>query len=62
MVAPYWICNPEKEWQIFVSDRVKKIAKITRETGIVWRHCPIDKNLVDLGSRGESIDKTQKGQ
>ena len=30
--------------------------------GIVWRHCPTNKNLADLGSCGASINKMQKGQ
>ena len=62
MVALYSICNPGKAWNVFVSNRVRKIAEITQETGIVWRHCPNDKNLADSGSRGASIDKMQRGQ
>ena len=41
---------------------MRKIAEITQEMGIVWRHCPTDKNLSDLGSHSASIDKTQKEQ
>ena len=41
---------------------MRKIAEITQGTGIVWRHCPTDKNLADLGSRGASIDKMQTRQ
>ena len=41
---------------------MRKIVEITQETGIVWRHCPTDKNLADLESRGASIDKMQTGQ
>ena len=41
---------------------MRKIAEITQETGIVWRHCPTDKNLSDFRSHGASIDKIQKGQ
>jgi hypothetical protein len=61
MVALYWICNPGKSWKVFVSNRVRKIAEITHETGIIWKHCPTDKNLADLGSRGASLDKMEKG-
>ena len=61
MVALYWICNPGKSWKVFVSNRVRKIAEITHETGIIWTHCPTDKNLADLGSRGVSLDKMEKG-
>lgn len=41
---------------------MRKIAEITKEMGIVWRHCPTDKNLADLGSHHASIDKMQKRQ
>ena len=61
MVALNWICNLQKAWKVFVSNCVRKIAEITQETGIVWRHCPTDKNLVDLGGCGASIDKVQTG-
>ena len=62
MVALFWICNPGRAWQTFVSNRVRKIAEITQETGIEWRYCPTDRNLADLGSRGASIEKMQRGQ
>lgn len=62
MVAPFWICNPGRAWKTFVSNRVRKIAGITQETGIEWRYCPTDKNLADLGSRGASLEKMQRGQ
>ena len=61
MVALYWICNPGKSWKVFLSNRVRKIAEITHKTGIIWKHCPTDKNLADLGSRGASLDKIEKG-
>ena len=62
MVALFWICNPGRTWKTFVSNRVRKIAEITEETGIVWRYCPTDRNLADLGSRGASVEKMQRGQ
>ncbi len=61
MVALYWICNPGKSWKVFVSNRVRKIAEITHEIGIIWKHCPTDKNIADLGSRGANLDKMKKG-
>ncbi|XP_028413770.1 uncharacterized protein LOC114536615 [Dendronephthya gigantea] len=61
MVALYWICNPGKAWKVFVSNRVRKIAEITHDTGIKWKHCPTEKNLADLGSRGASLNKMEKG-
>jgi len=62
MVALFWICNPGRAWKTFVSNGVRKIAGITQETGIQWRYCATDKNLADLGSRGASLEKMQKGQ
>ena len=50
MVALYWICNPGKQWKVFVANRVNKIAEITAQTGIQWKYCPTEKNLADLGS------------
>ena len=62
MVALFRICNPGKEWKTFVSNRVRKVAEITQETGIEWRDCPTDRNLADLGSRVASLEKSQRGQ
>ena len=62
MVALYWICSPGKAWKVFVSNRVRKIAGITQETGIEWKYCPTAKNLADLGSRGASLEKMQLGE
>ena len=62
MVALYWISNPGKLWKVFVSNRVRKIAEITQETGIEWKYCPTDKNLADLGNRGASLEKMQRGE
>jgi hypothetical protein len=61
MVALYRICNRGKSWKVFVSNRVRKIAEITHETKIIWKLCPADKNLADLGSRGASLDEMEKG-
>ena len=62
MVALYWICNPGTSWKVFVSNRVRRMARITQEAGIKWRHCPTDNNLGDLGSRGASLEKMEKGK
>ena len=61
MVALYWIRNPGKPWKVFVANRVKNVAEITGETGIVWKYCPTEKNLADLGSRGAGIRKMETG-
>ncbi|XP_028412573.1 uncharacterized protein LOC114535466 [Dendronephthya gigantea] len=61
MVVLYWLTNPGKPWKTFVSNRIKKIAEITSELGIVWKHCPSNKNLADLGSRGATMERLQNG-
>ena len=61
LVSLYWILNPGKPWKTFVSNRVKKIAEITEEVEIQWKYCPTEANLADLGSRGASLNKMEKG-
>ena len=61
LVALFWIISPESPWKVFVSNRTRKIAKITEEVGIAWKYSPSGDNLADLGSRGASIDKMEKG-
>lgn len=61
LVALFWIVSPERSWKVFVPNRTRKIAEVTEEVGIVWKYCPSDDNLADLGSRGASIDKMEKG-
>ena len=60
MVTLYWLSNPGKPWKTFVTNRVKKIAEITNEIGLVWKYCPSSENLADLGSRGATIHKMVK--
>ena len=45
---------------MFVTDRVRKIAKIAVAVIIEWKHCPSEKNIADLGSRGANLDKMEK--
>ena len=61
MVALYWITNPGKGWKVFVANRVKKIAETTSPINITWKYCPSDMNLADLGSRGATIAKMERG-
>lgn len=61
MVPLYWILNPGKLWKVFVSNRVRKIAEISSQTTIIWKHCPTLTNLADLGSRGATVSKMEKG-
>ena len=37
------------------------MAEIVGETRIVWKYCPTEKNLADLGSRGAGIHKMERG-
>ena len=60
LVALFWIASPERSWKVFVSNRTRKIAEITKEVGINWKYCPSEENLANLGSRGASIDKMEK--
>ena len=60
MVALYWIHNPRKAWKTFVTNRVLKISEATEENKIAWKHCTTDMNIADLGSRGASIERTEK--
>ena len=60
-VALYWLTSPGRNWKVFVANCVQKIAKITEELNISWKYCPTDKNIADLGSRGVSLDKMEKG-
>ena len=59
--ALYWIVNPGKQWKTFVSNRVSKIAKITEEHQINWKYCPSEMNTADMGTRGASLDKMERG-
>ena len=61
LVALFWIASPERSWKVFASNRTRKIAEITEEIGISWKYCQSEVNLADLGSRGASIDKMEKG-
>ena len=61
LVALFWISSPDRPWKVFVSNRTRKIAEITDEVGIHWKYCSSEDNLADLGSRGATIDKLEKG-
>ena len=63
MVAVYWLTNPPKAWKVFLANRVRKIAEATSEIGITWKYVPTHTcmNLADLGSRGATIAKMERG-
>ena len=44
-----------------MANQVRKIATVTEKLNISWKYCPTDKNIADLGSRGASVDKMEKG-
>ena len=60
-VALYWITNPTRSWKVFVANRVRKLADISAEVDIKWKYCPTELNLADLGSRGATLAKMEKG-
>ena len=59
-MALYWITNPERPWKVFVANRVRKIAEVTKDIKVDWKYCPTEYNHADMGSRGASIDKMYK--
>ena len=61
MVALYSITNPGRGWKVFVSNRVKKIAETAGPINITWKYCPSELNLADLGTRGATILKMERG-
>ena len=46
---------------MFMANRVKKIAETTGPINITWKYCPSDLNQADLGSRGATIAKMERG-
>ena len=60
-MSMYWITNPGKAWKTFESNRVQNRSQITEEKTVKWIHCASEKNVADLGSRGASIQKLEKG-
>ena len=57
MIALYWITNPERPWKVFVANRVRKIAEVTKNIKVDLKYCPTEYNHAD---RGASIDKIYK--
>ena len=41
---------------------MSKIAKITEERRINWKYCLLEINIADLGRRGASLDKVERGK
>ena len=60
-VSLYWLINPGNNCEVFVENRVRKIATVTEKLNISLKYCRTGKNIADLGSRGASLDKMEKG-
>ena len=48
--ALHWIRNTEKEYKVWVQNRVIEIRKLTSRES--WRYCPTQFNPADIASRG----------
>ena len=48
--ALHWIRNTEKEYKVWVQNRVTEIRKLTSTE--TWRYCPTQFNPADVASRG----------
>ena len=48
--ALHWIRNTEKEYKVWVQNRVTEIRQITSTA--TWRYCPTQSNPADVASRG----------
>ena len=44
-----------------MANRVRKITEATSEIGVKWNYYPTEINLADLGGRGATIAKMEKG-
>ena len=70
-VALCWVKNSSKNLKAFVSNRVRKIDKITKElnlewryvpTNLEWRYVPTKLNHSNLGSRCASYDQLERSR
>ena len=56
------MCSSDlRGWKVFVSNRVKKIAETAGPVNITLKYCPSELNLADVGSRGPTIVRIEKG-
>ncbi len=49
----YWIKRDEKEYKMFVENRVQEIRKLVQKD--LWEHCPGIDNPADIPTRSESL-------
>ena len=45
----YWIKGDEKQWKMFVDNRVQEIRKLVKKD--LWQHCPGTENPADIPTR-----------
>ena len=57
LTTVHWICNPSYKWKTFVANSVCQVQEISKKVGIVWNHCPVFHNPIDLPSRGRSAQQ-----
>ena len=55
ITALYWIRGEQKEWKLFVENRVQEIRKLVAPH--IWSHCPGKENPADIPTR--SYDPTK---
>ena len=55
--ALYWILGGDKEWKIFVENRVQEIRKLVNPN--LWSHCPGKENPADVPTRNYDVTKLQ---
>ena len=55
ITALYWIKGYDKEWKIFIENRVLEIRKLTEPD--LWSHCPGAENPADIPTREISMSQ-----
>lgn len=58
ITAFYWILGEEKEWKLFVENRVQEIRKLVAPS--IWAHCPGKDNPADISTRKYDASKLQE--
>lgn len=58
MITLHWVKSSAKQWKPFVENRVRKIQSLTAPAQ--WNHCSGSENLVDVATRGTSVNKLKE--